>query len=257
MKSSSKRIFILILLVSIAMFSIVTVSASVVSTTQTCPTTDEGIQIEEKYKKVSKNKITFNANGGKIGSKNTVVKNINKGAKISKFPASPKRTGYNFKGWFVKKSGGTKISVNTKPTKSVSYYAQWTKKNANTKIGSKLLGNWETFGSSFGSSGNDFYYYTFNSNGTFEYGSVDSVGSIPRYLHKVGNYKVSNGKITFTNVVQYDRQGKKIKNCPDAVREYQILNPLDGSKKERLKIPRFDSDSEYVSISGGWVFYKK
>jgi len=102
-----------------------TVTAAVVSEPQNDITKKDNIQIEEKYKKVSKNKIIFNANGGKINSKNTVSINVNKGSKIKKFPATPKRTGYTFEGWYTKKTGGTKINVNTKPTKSVTYYAHW------------------------------------------------------------------------------------------------------------------------------------
>ena len=64
MENSMKRIFILLmLLVSIAMFSIVTVSASKVNTRQTYTADDDGIQIETKYEKISTNKITFNAMG--------------------------------------------------------------------------------------------------------------------------------------------------------------------------------------------------
>ena len=133
----------LILFVSVAMFSILAVSASVVSTTQTYTTANDGIQIEAKYKKASTYKITFNANGGKIGSKKTVATNIKKGAKINKFPATPKRTGYTFEGWFSKKSGGKKISVNTKPTKNIIYYAQW--KKVLTAEEKKLVGGWGIF----------------------------------------------------------------------------------------------------------------
>ncbi|MDR2966707.1 MAG: InlB B-repeat-containing protein [Methanobacteriaceae archaeon] len=130
--NSSKRIFtLLILLLSVLVFSIATVTAVAVSESQSDITKHDDIQIEAKYKKISTNKIIFNSNGGKIGTKNTVSINVNNGAKIKKFPATPKRNGYTFKGGYTKKSSGKKISVNTKPTKSVTVYAQWTKK-ANT-----------------------------------------------------------------------------------------------------------------------------
>jgi len=38
------------------------------------------------------------------------------------------RTGYDFKGWYTAKSGGTKITTLPKITADVAYYAQWTKK---------------------------------------------------------------------------------------------------------------------------------
>jgi len=154
MKNSSKRIFTLIILfVSVLVFSMLAVSSAVASVSQPYATADESIEIEAKYKKASTNKITFNANGGKIGSKNTVAMNIKKGAKIKKFPTTPKRTGYSFKGWFTKKTGGTKINVNTKPSKSLTYYAQWTKKTSSKVLSAeekKLVGIW-VWGQSGGS----------------------------------------------------------------------------------------------------------
>jgi len=98
-----------------------TVSAAVVSTAQTDTSTDKTIQIDAKNKQVPTNKVSWNGNGGKIGSKTTISKNIKKGAKIGKLPSTPKRTGYKFTGWYTKKTGGTKISVNTKPSNSVTY----------------------------------------------------------------------------------------------------------------------------------------
>ncbi|MCL2157017.1 MAG: hypothetical protein FWH54_03235 [Methanobrevibacter sp.] len=81
---NSKRIFaLLILFVAVAMFSMLTVTAATLNEQKTF-TTNDGIHIEAKYKKVSTNKITFNANGGKIGSKKTAAINVKKGAKIKK-----------------------------------------------------------------------------------------------------------------------------------------------------------------------------
>ena len=40
----------------------------------------------------------MNANGGKIGSKKTVVTTVKKGSKIAKLPATPKLSGYIFSG---------------------------------------------------------------------------------------------------------------------------------------------------------------
>ena len=188
--NSSKRIFALLLFVSILMFSILTVTAATVSEQQTYTTDakDNSIQIEAKYKKVSTNKITFNGNGGKINSKNTVSININKGSNIKKFPATPKRTGYAFKGWYTKKTGGTKISVNTKPTKSVTLYAQWMKKGNSKVLNSeekKLVGTW-------GSSWDGSVRYTFYADGTFigltRFQSYD--------FGTKGNYSLKNGILT-------------------------------------------------------------
>jgi len=87
---------------------------------------DKVYSIESKEKSAA-NKITWNANGGTIGSKKTITTNVKKGSKIGKLPTTPKRSGHTFSGWYTKKTGGSKITVNTKPTKAVSYFAQWEK----------------------------------------------------------------------------------------------------------------------------------
>ena len=73
----------------------------------------------------SKVKIIYNGNGGKIGNSKTKIVIINKGDKIGKLPQVHARTGYKFKGWYTKKSGGSKISKNTKLQKSTTLYAHW------------------------------------------------------------------------------------------------------------------------------------
>ena len=72
-------------------------------------------------------KITWNANGGKIGTAKTKTISYTKGKKIAKLQAA-KQTGYTLKGWYTKKSGGTKVKKSTKATKKTTYYAQWTAK---------------------------------------------------------------------------------------------------------------------------------
>jgi hypothetical protein len=49
-------------------------------------------------------KITGNANYCKIGTKKTTVTNVKEDNKINKFVATPKRTGYIFKGEYTKKT---------------------------------------------------------------------------------------------------------------------------------------------------------
>jgi len=92
---------------------------------------DKVVSVESKEKSAA-NKITWNANGGIVGSKKTITTNVKKGSKIGKLPTTPKRSGYTFNGWYTKKTGGTKISKDIKPTKSVNYYAQWKKQNTKT-----------------------------------------------------------------------------------------------------------------------------
>jgi len=79
-------------------------------------------------------RVTFNANKGKIGTKPKATKMVTKGKKVGTLPKAPKRSGYAFKGWYTKKSGGVKITKNTRPKKNVTYYAQWKKAATPTKI---------------------------------------------------------------------------------------------------------------------------
>ena len=134
-----KKLFV-VLAVAMVMFSMVLATACATGEVKDLKK-NTGITIDFK-KKVSSYKVTWNANGGTIASKKTKVTNVKKGSKIGKL-ATPKRTGYTFKGWYTKKTGGSKVSVNNKPTKSITYTAQWLlpiKWDANGgKIGSKKI----------------------------------------------------------------------------------------------------------------------
>jgi len=88
-----------------------------------------------KVHAASKAKITFNANNGKFTAKKyTKKKSYNKsitlGKKIGKLP-NLKRTGYTFKGWYTKKTGGKKVTKKFVIKKNVKLYARWTPKNYN------------------------------------------------------------------------------------------------------------------------------
>jgi uncharacterized repeat protein (TIGR02543 family) len=65
----------------------------------------------------------FNAHGGSCSFKRRTVKI---GARIGKLPAA-KRSGWKFLGWYTKKSGGKKISANTKLNASRTFHAHWAK----------------------------------------------------------------------------------------------------------------------------------
>jgi uncharacterized repeat protein (TIGR02543 family) len=198
MKNSYKRIFaLLILFVSVLLFSTLTVTAADSCTPQTIQT-DENVEIEAKYKKTSKtNKITFNANGGKIGSKKTQITNVKKGSAIKKFPTTPKRTGYTFKGWYTKKSSGKKIAVSAKPTKSITLYAQWTKKARVLNVEEKrLVGKWE-------STWDGRSVYQFSNDGSYIWVSQIGYFSFGRFVHSYdggfkGTYSLKNGRLVTT-----------------------------------------------------------
>ena len=68
--------------------------------------------------------VTLNANGGSLGeAPNKIL--VQKGKAVGTL-AKPTRTGYTFKGWYTKKSGGSKVKTTTKVKKNVTYYAHWT-----------------------------------------------------------------------------------------------------------------------------------
>ena len=73
-------------------------------------------------------KLTYNDNGG--SGCNGKVKYV--GARCSESWGTlckPKRSGYNFKGWYTAKKDGTKITSSTVPAKSyTTVYARWKKK---------------------------------------------------------------------------------------------------------------------------------
>ena len=81
--------------------------------------------------------IKWDGNGGTIGSKKTISTEVKENTKIGKFPTTPKRDGFTFKGWFTKKTGGEKINTNVKLSNSVTYNAHWENNNK------KLVGKWD------------------------------------------------------------------------------------------------------------------
>ena len=66
--------------------------------------------------------VKFNANGGSVSP---ASRNVTKGDAVGTLPKAT-RKGYTLKGWYTKKSGGSKIKATTKMTKNVTYYARWT-----------------------------------------------------------------------------------------------------------------------------------
>jgi len=86
----------------------------------------------ESKAKTSYIKVYLDSNGGRFPgfTSKRIVKTIKKGSKIGTMPTPPYRSGYTFKGYYTKKTGGKKISKNTRPTKKVVYYTHWKKKKS-------------------------------------------------------------------------------------------------------------------------------
>jgi len=74
-------------------------------------------------------KVKFNVNKGKALSKAKKTKIVFSGTKYGKLP-TPTRKGYTFKGWYTKKTSGSKITANSnvKSVKTRTLYAHWKKK---------------------------------------------------------------------------------------------------------------------------------
>jgi uncharacterized repeat protein (TIGR02543 family) len=68
--------------------------------------------------------VKLNANGGKVAGKASASLKKTHDSKLGKL-ATPKRTGYQFLGWYTSKSGGKKVTSATKVTKAVTLYAHW------------------------------------------------------------------------------------------------------------------------------------
>lgn len=87
-------------------------------------TNSKGITLYARWTK--NNTITFYPNGGKVSKQKHIIK---KGKKVGALP-TPTRSGYTFKGWFTKKSGGSKWTKKTyvKKAKNRKLYAHWKKK---------------------------------------------------------------------------------------------------------------------------------
>ena len=169
-------------------------------------------------------KITWNYNGGKIGKDIKTTTIIKAGAKIGKLPKTPTYTGYTFKGWYTKKTGGAKVTISTKPAIDVTYFAQWKNESAtptptvkptptpNVNIDQRLIGKWYTTELDINSKLKFIYYY-FESNGTF-YVMDTSMFS--------GQYTTSGGKVYLTKFHYINADNSIGPYRDDKIVEYSI-----------------------------------
>ncbi len=80
-------------------------------------------------------KVTLNPNGGSVSQKSI---NVVAGQKVGKLP-TPTRSGYTFKGWFTKQSGGDKVTSSTVIKSNITIYAQWNKTSTTVAVTSITL----------------------------------------------------------------------------------------------------------------------
>ena len=92
--------------------------------------TEGGLKASCTIKVVNPYTIKFDKNvEKKVAAKVTLTttsKKVNPGSTLSTLP-TPKYTGYYFLGWYTAKTGGTKVTAKTKPSKSMTLYAHWVK----------------------------------------------------------------------------------------------------------------------------------
>ena len=189
-RMNTKKILILLIFA----IAIVGIIAPVNATVDSINSKNKIYNVEFKEKAVQ-TKITWNPNGGQIVDvkggkavefKKSKVTYVKKGSEIGTIPIAA-RSGYTIKGWYTKKTGGTKISENTKPQKSTTYYAQWNKgtssafttlmkndpKNIEKELKKYLTGTWKNQSENrvdYNGDGCKMYTeYTFKPDGTYTY----------------------------------------------------------------------------------------
>ena len=74
--------------------------------------------------------VTFNPNGGSLAPDDSVATTDRNGklSGLKKLPVPDERTGYFFDGWYTKKTGGTRITLDSKFTEDTIVYAHWIKR---------------------------------------------------------------------------------------------------------------------------------
>jgi uncharacterized repeat protein (TIGR02543 family) len=78
---------------------------------------------------IQKYTVTFDANGGMVGTALTAQYVVEKGAALDSIPEPEKREQYTFDGWYTAATDGNPITITavTNVTASATYYAHWTK----------------------------------------------------------------------------------------------------------------------------------
>jgi uncharacterized repeat protein (TIGR02543 family) len=168
--------------------------------------------------------LTFDSNGGSSCTDQTQVRNDAWGTLCA-----PTRTGYNFNGWYTKKSGGTQVTSSTLATGNTKVYARWTGKP---------------------------YTVTFNNNGgnnsttskTVNYGS--QYGTLPTPTKtgytfegwKLNDKVISSGSVVTTN------------SSHTLVAEYRAnvvivtLNKQGGTSSDTTTVATYDSNLSSVEV---------
>ena len=97
-----------------------------------------------------------------------------------------------------------------------------------TSGNSKLAGKWSNLNYDFAARSSDLRIMTLNEDGTFK---LDLLTGVPNEYYHKGHYSVSNGKITFTNIVFVRERYNIARSEPDTVVEYEFRINSDGKDK--------------------------
>lgn len=84
----------------------------------------DGTQVKPNPVTDEKVKLSYDVNGGNKLDKNSI--SLDKNTALGKLPQAA-RKGYTLKGWYTEKTGGTKVSADTKLSRNTTIYAQWKK----------------------------------------------------------------------------------------------------------------------------------
>lgn len=157
--------------------------------------------------------LTFNCNGGTYNRLASYSKKILKYAPIKSLCSkSPIRSGYAFKGWYTRKSGGTKITASSSFEGNTTIYAQWTKvavkKAAIKKINS----------------------------------------TSKKALLTLNNTSGANGYVIVYSTSQAFKGAKKV----TANKTYTVINNLKSGKKYYFKARAYKKDSAGKKIYGNY-----
>jgi endo-1,4-beta-xylanase len=175
-----------------------------------------------KYNEASKTiKVTFNANGGKKLSKKSITLKSN--TKIGKLPTVECKN-YIFKGWYTKKSGGTKVTKSTKLKKSTTLYAHWSKVTKPKKVSSLTVKSAKSkkLSVSFKKvSGAKGYVITYSTSKKFTSSTTKKVAVTST---KKTLTKLKKGKTYYVKVRAYktDSTGKKIYGAYSKVKKIKV-----------------------------------
>ena len=101
--------------------------------TITAVTGNGSIKADCTVKVVNPYTVKFDKNVDKINAKKVTLspssKSVNPGSTMGT-PPTPEYSGYYFLGWYTSRTTGTKVTASTKPSKSMTVYAHWVKRQS-------------------------------------------------------------------------------------------------------------------------------